>query len=81
MKKFSIFLYIVLFLLHCGPKQDKVERKIENGVEIVINHLEPYKIGSQSSFTLEEILTIDTEDDEIANLGIPDIFGFEVNSV
>jgi len=81
MKKFGIFLYIVLFLLLCGPKQDKVERKIENGVEIVINHLEPYKIGSQSSLTLEEILTIDTEDDEIANLGIPDIFGFEVNSL
>ncbi len=80
MKKFGIFLYIVLFLLHCGPKQDKVERIVEDGVEIVINHLEPYKIGSQSSFTLEEILTIDTEDDEIANLGIPDIFGFEVNS-
>jgi len=81
MKKFGIFLYIVLFLLNCGPKQDKVERKIENGVEIVINHLEPYKIGSQSSFTLEEILTIDTEDEEIANLGIPDIFGFSINSL
>jgi len=81
MKKFGIFLYIVLFLLLCGPKQDKVERKIENGVEIVINHLEPYKIGSQSSFTLEEILTIDTEDEEIANLGIPDIFGFSINSL
>jgi len=80
MKKFGIFLYIVLFLLLCGPKQDKVERKVENGVEIVINHLEPYKIGSQSSLTLEEILTIDTEDEEIANLGIPDIFGFSVNS-
>ena len=81
MKKFGIFLYLVIFLLLCGPKQDKVERKVENGVEIVINHLEPYKIGSQSSFTLEEILTIDTEDEEIANLGIPDIFGFSVNSL
>jgi len=81
MKKFGILLYIVLFLLLCGPKQDKVERKVENGVEIVINHLEPYKIGSQSSFTLEEILTIDTEDEEIANLGIPDIFGFSINSL
>ena len=81
MKKFGILLYIVLFLLNCGPKQDKVERKVENGVEIVINHLEPYKIGSQNSLTLEEILTIDTEDDKIANLGIPDIFGFSVNSL
>ncbi len=29
---------------------------------------------------MERILAIDTEDDEIANLGIPDIFGFDVNS-
>jgi hypothetical protein len=80
MKKFGILLYIVLFLLLCGPKQDKVERIIEDGVEVVVNHLEPYKIGSQSSFMLEEILTIDTENEAIANLGIPGIFGFAVNS-
>lgn len=49
-------------------------------MEVVINHLEPYKISGQSSLTLEEILIIDTEDDEIAGLGINDIFGFEVNS-
>ena len=80
MKKFGLLLCIVPFLLHCGPKQDKVERIIEDGVEVVINHLEPYNIGSQGSLMLEEILKIDTEDDEIANLGIPDIFGFDVNS-
>jgi hypothetical protein len=80
MKKLGVLLCIVLFLLHCGPKQDKVERYIEDGVEVVINHLEPYNIGSQGSLMLEEILKIDTEDDEIANLGIPDIFGFDVNS-
>lgn len=76
-------LYLILFLAliySCGPKQDQVERIIEDGVEVIINHLEPYKIGSQSSLMLEEILNIDTEDDEIAGLGINDIFGFEVNS-
>ncbi len=80
MKKLSILLCILPFLLHCGPKQDKVERVVEDGVEVVINHLEPYHIGSQGSLMFEEILKIDTEDDEIANLGIPDIFGFDVNS-
>jgi len=81
MKKL-IYLVLMLYLLFsCGSKQEKVEKTMENGVEIVINHLEPYKIGSQNSLTLEEILTIDTEDDEIANLGIPDIFGFEINSL
>ena len=76
-------LYLILFLTliySCGPKQDQVDRIIEDGVEVVINHLEPYKISGQGSLTLEEILIIDTEDDEIAGLGINDIFGFEVNS-
>ncbi len=80
MKKLSTLLCIIPFLLHCGPKQDKVERIIEDGVEVVVNNLEPYKIVGQNSLILEEILNIDTEDDEIANLGIPDIFGFDVNS-
>jgi len=80
MKKLSIILCIIPFLIHCGPKQDEVERINEDGVEVVLNHLEPYRIGGQNSLTLEVILNIDTEDDEIANLGIPDIFGFDVNS-
>jgi len=43
--------------------------------------LKPYKIGNKSSFTLEEIFKIDTEDTEIVNLGIPDIRDFAVNSL
>jgi len=80
MKKLVYLIIILSLSFHCGPKQDEVERIFEDGVEVVINHLEPYKIGNISSFSLEEALKIDTEDDEIANLGIPDIFGFDVNS-
>ncbi|MCP2604757.1 6-bladed beta-propeller [Candidatus Aminicenantes bacterium AH-873-B07] len=58
-----------------------MERIVEDSVEVVINHLKPYKIGNKSSFTLEEIFKIDTEDTEIVNLGIPDIRGFVVNSL
>jgi len=81
MKKLIFLIIIVSLLLYCGPKQEKVEKIMEGGVEVVINHLEPYQIGNISSFNLEEIFKIDTEEDEIANLGIADIFGFEVNSV
>ena len=79
----SILLFLLVFFMvvSCGQKQDKVEKIQEDGVEVVINHLEPYQIGDVSSFTLEEIFKIDTEEDEIVNLGITDIFGFEVNSV
>ena len=80
MKKF-IYLILILFLFFCcAPKQEKVDRIIEDGVEVVINHLEPYQTGNISSFNLEEIFKIDTEKDEIENLGISDIQGFEVNS-
>ncbi len=75
-----IFVFLIFYLFNCGKKKDEIDKLIENGVEVIINHLEPYKIGSQSSLMLEEILNIDTEDDEIAGLGIPDIFGFEANS-
>jgi len=81
MKKLIFLIIIVSLLLYCGPKQEKVEKIMEGGVEVVINHLEPYQIGNISSFNLEEIFNIDTEEDEIANLGIADILGFEVNSV
>jgi hypothetical protein len=80
MKKLLVLICLLSLCFYCGPKQADVERIIEDGVEVVINHLEPYKIGNISSFSLEEALKIDTEDDEIANLGIPDIFGFDVNS-
>ena len=80
MKNWLCLFLLCLLLVYCGPKQDKVERIIEDGVEVVSNHLEPYNIGSQGSLMLEETLKIDTEDDEIANLGISDIFGFDVNS-
>lgn len=79
----SIVLFISIFIIFvsCVPKQEKVDRIIEDGVEAIINHLEPYQIGDISSFSLEEIFKIDTEEDKIANLGIADIRGFEVDSV
>jgi len=80
MKKHSILIFLSLFLFYCGPKQEKIEKTFENGVETVINHLEPYQINAPSSLVLEEILKIDTENEVIANLGIPGIFGFAVNS-
>jgi hypothetical protein len=80
MKKISRLLIIVCLFSMCGPKQEEVERTIENGVEVVINHREPYQVGRASSLSLEEVFKIDTENKATLDLGIPDIFGFEVNS-
>ena len=73
-------VFCLLLMAYCSPKQDKVERRIENGVDIVINHLEPYHVGGAVNLALEELFRIDTENDEIGKLGLIDIRGFDVNS-
>jgi 6-bladed beta-propeller len=70
----------LLLMAYCSPKQDKVERRIENGVDVVINHLEPYHIGGAVNLALEEMFHIDTENNEIGKIGLIDIRGFDVNS-
>jgi len=82
MKKI-INLFLILFLaLCCGPRLEKIEKTMEDGVEIVVNHLEPYRIkGERSILSLEKEFTIDTEKDEIAKLGLTDIWGsFDADS-
>ncbi len=55
----------------CGPKQENIERLMEDGVEVVVNHLEPSKIkGEPSTFSLEEEFKIDTESEDLFGLGI-----------
>ena len=82
MKKKSLLIIILIFLCFCAPEGEKVEKIIEDGVEVVINRIEPYSIkGEPSAFTLEEEFSIDTEDDKIAELGLTDIGGsFDVDS-
>lgn len=76
-----LFFSALMVLVFCR-KQEKVEKIIEDGVEIIVNHLEPYKIkGEQSTLHLEEEFTIDTERDEIIKVGLADIgHYFEVDS-
>jgi hypothetical protein len=68
-------------LCGCGPKQAEVERRIENGVEVVLNHLEPCELmGEASTLHLEEILSIDTEREEIAETGLVSMSNIAVDS-
>ena len=81
MKKL-VFLIIILSLsFYCGPKQDEVERIMEDGVEVVINHLEPYKVKREPSiFHLDEKFVIDLERDDLAEIGLTEIRDFAVDS-
>ena len=67
MKKIILLISIISLFIHCGLKQEEVERIIEDGVEVVINHFEPYKIkGEPSSLIFEKEISIDMERDDFA---------------
>lgn len=73
-------VFLFCFIFSCR-KQEQVERIMEDGVEVTINHLEPYRIkGEPSNFHLEKEFVIDSEHDVMANLGLTDIGAFDVDS-
>ena len=87
-----VLVFVVVILAaavfpSCSKSGDvEVERLMENGVEVVINHIEPY-MSPQAPFVfdLEEEFVIDTEDDAVVNTGLTDIGSlgsnyFEVDS-
>jgi len=72
---------VLSFFICCVPNQEKVEKIMEDGVEVVLNHLEPYKIkGGPSNLLLEEELLIDMESKEIEETGLVDIDYFDIDS-
>jgi hypothetical protein len=67
----------ILLLSYCSSNESKVSRFYEKGIEIVLNpnisqdELIPLK--------LEMIFLIDTEDEDILDFGLTDIWGFNVS--
>jgi len=54
---------------------------MEDGIEVVVNRLEPYKImGEPASLEVEELFVIDTEDEDLAASGLSDIRFFDIDS-
>jgi len=75
------FILICLSLCACGPQQTRIERFVEDGVEVVVNHERPSKIeGEPMSFSLDEEFKIDTENETLAELGIRNVDEFEINA-
>ncbi|MGD2073203.1 MAG: 6-bladed beta-propeller [Candidatus Thorarchaeota archaeon] len=70
-----------IVFVSCEQRKDNVEKILEDGVEVIINHLEPYKIkGEPTSLKIEVDFTIDTERDDVATTGLTDITHFDVDS-
>jgi hypothetical protein len=79
--KLAVPILVAVCLSLCAPKAEKVDRVIENGVEVVLNPLHPVKTTSEPChLSLQEGLTIDTEKDEIAKIGLTDMETFDVDS-
>jgi hypothetical protein len=80
-KSVALLMAVLFSLLQCGRKGSQVEKITENGVEVVINHLEPYVLpGVPSTLKLEETLSIDTERDEVLKTGMTSMESFAVDS-
>ena len=61
----------ILLLLCCGGRQPEVDKVIEDGVEVVLNHFEPYVLkGEPSHLVLNEETRIDFEKEEYSGLGL-----------
>jgi len=73
MKRVLCCLLGISLFISCGSKQPQVEKITEDGVEIILNHVEPYRIkGQPSTFSLEKVFSIDTERTDLAVSGMGD---------
>ena len=81
MKSLIFLLLIIAISISCVYRSDQVEKHIEDGVEVTINYLEPYKIKDEpSNLVLEKEFSIDFASEEIGELGIADTTDFEIDS-
>lgn len=81
MKRLRCSLIAIVFLISCGEKQPQVDRINEDGVEIVLNHGEPYRIpGEPSTLSLERETTLDSEAPGLLKAGLTDIRQFGADS-
>jgi hypothetical protein len=71
MKRVCRCLLGIVLLASCGSNQPQIDRTREGAVEVVINHVEPYRIkGQPSTFSLEKVLSIDLEREDLARAGL-----------
>jgi hypothetical protein len=74
-------LFCLTILLICCGKQERVDRVVENGVEVVRNKLRPYQIeDSPRNLQVDKKVLINFQGEEITKLGIADIRGFDLDS-
>ncbi len=79
--KINSVAFLVLVLLSFGCRPQQVEKRLENGAEVIFNQTLPCQIeGQSSSLHLEEIMILDMEAPEVVATGLIDINAFQVDS-
>lgn len=81
MKKRVCVLFAISLLASCSGGPPKVDKVIENGVEVLLNHVKPYRVPKElSELSLEKEFIIDTEDPDLLKAGLTDVYRFGVDS-
>ncbi len=76
-----LFFFVLIIFISCGQKQDRVEKIMEEGVEVIVNHIQPYQLENEpSKLQLEIEFSIDMEKEKYAELGMRDIWAYNVDS-
>lgn len=78
--KTSAVICLSLLVLCACQRQPQIDRVTENGIEVVLNHLQPYDIGRNFGISLlDPAFSIDTEKEGSLKIGLTDIETFDVD--
>ncbi|MBD3195366.1 MAG: 6-bladed beta-propeller [Candidatus Lokiarchaeota archaeon] len=79
--KIFVLCFSALALSFCSKDNTKIDKRIENGIEVIQNHIEPYEInGEPYTFALEKELTISQERKDLVDRGMMSMGEFTVDS-
>ena len=79
-KKLTMIVLSVLIIC-CSKGVVTVDRTLENGVEVILNHVEPYRLSGQpTGIRLTPEFSIDFGTGDIGAMGIADASEFEVDT-
>jgi len=81
MKKIAFGIFGLVLLVSCKNQQTQIDKVVENGVEVILNHIQPYHgTGGPVTFKLEEELVINAEREDLKRAGLRGIWQFDIDS-
>lgn len=81
MRRLISLCAVLILFISCGSKAPRIDKVYEDGVEVILNHLEPYLISDRAmNCMLVEEVRIDLEKHENADLGLKEPDLVEVDS-